>query len=123
MTNGSLGINFKDMVDHGIHGVSHGFKICNYRLEKRKGSLTADAGQDNQTGVNVLGSDKRTKIACILGNNDKSASDAPLQYTVVGVSTTSKIQRVFGNMLAARIQFASHLRRQAFINKQTHAAS
>ena len=78
ITNGSLGIDFKDMVDHGIHGVSHGFKICNYRLEKRKGSLTADAGQDNQTGVNVLGSDKRTKIACILGDNNKSASDAPL---------------------------------------------
>ena len=123
MTNGSLSINFKDVVDHSIHGVLHGFNISNRRLEKREGPLTADAGQDNQTGVNVLGSDKRTKIACILGDNDKSASDAPLQHTVVGVSTTSEIQRVFGNMLAARIQFASHLRRQAFINKQTHATS
>ena len=111
MTNGSLGINFKDVVDHSIHGVLHGFNISNHRLEKREGPLTTDTGQNNQTGVNVFRTDKSAKIACILGNNDKSASDAPLQYTVVGGTAPSEIQRMFGNMLAARIQCASHLRR------------
>ena len=121
--NSSIGIDFKDMVDHGIHGVPHGFKICNDRLEKREGPLAANAGQDNQTGVKLFGADKRAKITRILGDNDKSASDAPLQYTVVGGAAASEVQRVLGNVLAARIQFTSYLRGQALVNKQAHAAS
>ena len=122
----SLGIDFKNMIDHGIHGVPHCFKMLNMlnrRLEKCEGPVTPDAGQDNQTGVNVFGTDKSAKIARILGNDDKFASDAPLQHAVVGRAAAPEIQRVFSNMLAAGIQLAGYLRGQALINKQAHAAS
>ena len=76
--NSSIGIDFNDMVDHHIHGVPHGFKICNGRSEKREGLLAANTGQDNQTGVNVFGANERAKITRILGDNNKSASNAPL---------------------------------------------
>ena len=104
-------------------GVPHRFKIVHRRSEKRERPLTADTGQDNQTRVKVFGCDKRAEVASVLGNNDQSVSDAPFQHTVVGVATPPEIQRVLSNMLAARVQFAGHLRRQALINKQTHAAS
>ena len=54
MTHGSLGMDFKDVVEHSTHGVSHGLKMCNGRLEKHEAPLTTDTGQNNQTGVNVF---------------------------------------------------------------------
>ena len=123
MANRSLGIDFKDVIDHGIHGIPHCFNAIDRRLEKREGPLTADAGQDNQTRVKLFGSDKRAEITRILGNDNKFASGASLQHTMIGVSATPKIQRVLGYMLTACIQFAGQLWGQALINKQTHVAS
>ena len=76
IANDSLGIDFNDVVDHSTHGVLHDFKIVHRRSEKREGPLAANAGQDNQTGVNVFGSDECAKIARIFGNDDKFASYA-----------------------------------------------
>ena len=123
IANGSIDIDFKNVIDHGSHGVSHGFKICNGRLEKREGPLTTDTGQDNQTGVNVFGADERAKIARILGDNDKSTSDAPLKHTMVGGTTAPEIQRVLSNMLTARIQFAGYLSSTLYESGQVSACN
>ena len=93
--------------------------MLNRCLEKRERPLAADAGQDNQTGVNGFRSDERAKITRVFGNDDKFTSNTSLQHTVVGVSTPSKIQRMLSNVLAVGIQFTGDLRRQALINKQT----
>ena len=67
------------MIDHDIHGfVIHGFKKGNRRLQKGKGSLATDAGQDNQTGMDFFCPDKGAKIKRILRDDDKSPLDASL---------------------------------------------
>ena len=78
---------------------------ANAALKKRKEPLSAYTG--NRAGVN--GADERTKIARVLGNEDKFTGDASLQHPMVGVSPTATIQGMLGKMLAARIQCSGYV--------------
>lgn len=57
MAKGSRVIEFKDMVDHGLHGVPHVFEILDCRMKKGDGALSADTRQDNESWVDVFGLD------------------------------------------------------------------
>ena len=81
----------------------------------------ADRWQDDQAGVNVLGGDQGTKIARIRRDQYEVVFDASGEDFVVGRPEASNVARMGNGMCALGIERPADRRRQALVDKQSHA--
>ena len=91
------------MVDHDVHRV-------------------AAFGKKTDPGVNVLGSNQRSKIPCVFSYQHEVEFNASGQGLAVGRAQPAEVTRINGDMCALGIERLPDPRRQALIEKQAHVS-
>ena len=96
-------------------------KKCNRSHHKLQALISRNTGQDEKTRVQVLSSDKASKVPGILGDDNPVLNDGIFQHDMIGITASPDISWMNSGMSTSFIETCCNLRGKTLVDEEMHA--
>lgn len=114
--------DLKNMIDHHIRRDPAFCEVSKGFLQKAKGFISANARQDDKTGVYLLACHQLAEIDGVLGDDDPIFGKAARKDNVIRLAEAAHVSWMNCTVLARFIENAGEQWRQALVDKKVQAA-